>query len=83
MEPEWRVLEEDERAEELSKAMGLPPVFGQLLINRGVQSEAEAERFLYPSLGNLSDPFLMKGMEEGVERMVKAILSGEGVTVFG
>ncbi len=83
MEPEWRVLKGDERAEELSRAMGLPPVFGQLLINRGVQSEAEAERFLHPSLGGLSDPFLMKGMEEGIERMVKAILSGEGVTVFG
>ena len=83
MKRRWKLLPRDEDALKLAERIGLPPVFGQLLANRGLRTEEEVERFLFPSLSHLTDPFLMKGMEEGVKRATRAILSGEKVVVYG
>ncbi len=73
----WKLLsQKPDLAHQLGQKMGLPSLFAQLLINRGVEDEREAEEFLYPSLKGLKDPFLMKGMEEGVQRMIRAISEG-------
>ena len=80
----WKLLsQKPDLAHQLGQKMGLPSLFAQLLINRGVEDEREAEEFLYPSLKGLKDPFLMKGMEEGVQRMVRAISRREKVMIFG
>ncbi len=80
----WKLLpQRPDLAHQLAQRMDLPPLFAQLLINRGVEDEGEAEEFLHPSLNRLKDPFLMKGMEEGVQRMIRAILRGEKTLIFG
>ena len=40
------------------------PVSYTHLMNRGVESEQEMREFLYGTLDDLHDPFLMKGMDE-------------------
>lgn len=67
----------------LVEELGLPPAISRILVNRKILSVDEARAFLYGSLDGLHDPFLMKGMAEAVERIEKAIASGEKILIFG
>lgn len=59
-----------------------PPV-SQLLVQRGITSVEEAERFFNPRLKNLHDPFLMPDMDKAVNRLNKAMGSKEKIMVYG
>ena len=54
-----------------------------ILVSRGITTKEEVRRFLNPSVKNLSDPFLLTGMKEGVERITNAKRLGENVLIFG
>lgn len=54
-------------------------VIDQILEDRGY----DRETFLSPSIQQLHDPFLMKDMEKGVERTVKAIQNQEKIRIAG
>lgn len=55
----------------------------ELLVQRGITSIDEAERFFHPSLKDLHDPFLMPDMDKAVHRLNKAMGSKERIMVFG
>ena len=55
----------------------------QILGVRGISSPRELERFFYPAIEHLHDPFLLKEMEPAVERMFQAARRGEKVAVHG
>ena len=58
-------------------------VLASPLARRGVKTAAEAETFLRPHRRGLHDPFLLRGMEEAVERVL-AVCRGRGtVAVVG
>ena len=67
----------------LLRELGISPLTARILQNRGILTPEEARRFLYPSLSDLPDPFAMKGMEKAVQRITRALRSGEKITVFG
>lgn len=69
--------------EQLSTALGIPPILAQLLILRGLDTPASAHDFLNPSIRHLSDPLLLTGMAEAVARITRARDAGEHVLVFG
>ncbi len=79
----WFFLPYREEAKELVKHLDLHPLIGQLLFNRGITTPSEAEKFLYPTLGDLANPFLLKGMEEAVQRVAKAIINREPIMIYG
>ena len=54
-----------------------------LLINRGIQDPESAHRFLYSTLRDLYDPFLMKDMRKSVDRILRAIAQGEKILIYG
>lgn len=58
-------------------------MLADLLIKRGVETFAQARSFFRPSLDNLHDPFLMKDMDVAVERLHRAVVSGESILVYG
>ncbi len=64
------------------KYAGCPPI-SELLVQRGVSSVEEAERFFHPSLKKLHDPFLMPDMDKAVQRLNKAMGSKEKIMVYG
>lgn len=72
-----------EEAEGLYDVLKINPVFCQLLVQRGIRTYEMAERYFRPSLEHLHDPFLMKGMEKAVRRIVKAIIKKEKILVYG
>ena len=55
----------------------------KLLINRGVKTFDEAKQFFRPDLDQLHDPFLMKGMQNAVDRIHQAISSEENILIYG
>ena len=55
----------------------------ELLVQRGITSVDEAERFFHPSLKDLHSPFLMPDMDKAVNRLNKAMGSKEKILVFG
>ena len=54
-----------------------------MLINRGIETEEEGRKFLFPTYDDLSDPFLLPDMDKAVERIKKAIKNDEGIMIYG
>lgn len=67
----------------LMEALDISRPLAKLLIERGIKTYEEAKSFFRPQLEDLHDPFLMKGMEEAVNRIQDAIGSGEKILVYG
>lgn len=81
----WNYVQpEDEKAVPgLQEALGVPQSIARLLVNRSITTFEDARLFFRPSLNQLHDPFLMKGMEVGSDRLASAIRSNEKVVIYG
>ena len=72
-----------ETVQSLAKALAVPPVVAQLLVQRGITNFDAAKEFFRPNWEDLHDPFLMKDMDVAVARLQQAIDKKETVMVFG
>ena len=52
-------------------------------MSRNIVNLADAKKYLFPSLNDLHNPFLMKDMEKAVHRVIQAIQRKEKIIVFG
>jgi single-stranded-DNA-specific exonuclease len=68
---------------DLAKSMQIPNLIAKLLLERDINSFAQAKSFFRPSLTDLHDPFLMEDMGKAVERIEKAILHQEKIMIYG
>ncbi len=57
--------------------------FTKLLASRGINSEAEALRFINPRYEDLSDPFLIPDMDLAVAAVMAAIGNNEKIAIYG
>ena len=80
---EWIVRAETAEGAALARELGIAPIIGQILWNRGLQSVEEARAFLHPEDEPFHDPFLMKDMERAARRIIQAIHAGEQIVVYG
>lgn len=85
MNKRWAVRENADftEAETLAARLNIDTVLSTLLINRGIKSYDEARLFFRPDERHLHDPFLMKGMEDAVLRIEKAIAEDEKILIYG
>lgn len=87
MTGKWNYLpltpEEQKIETALAKRYASCPPISELLVQRGISSVEDAERFFHPSLRNLHDPFLMPDMDKAVHRLNKAMGSKEKIMVYG
>ena len=67
---------------DISETFGVSARFAKILTERNINSVEQAKKFLYPSLSDLGDPFLMSGMKEAVDR-INAVSSEEVIVVYG
>jgi single-stranded-DNA-specific exonuclease len=67
----------------LEERLHLPRLVAQILAIRGIDTVEAAERFLFPSLEHLSDPFLLPDVEPAIDALLDAIGSGRKIGVFG
>ena len=68
---------------QLSKELGISKVLAQVLVNRKLNSPAEAEKFLKDGINDLFSPHLFSAMPKAVALVKKAIENKEKVMVFG
>lgn len=83
--PKWIVHPKGPEAatRQLAESAGVHPLVAEILYRRGVDNTEAAQRFLTPRLEHLHDPFLLKGMQEAVERIARALAHGERIVVSG
>lgn len=74
---------EQSTALDLANSLGINPVMGTLLVNRGIRTEEEARKFFRPQLTNLLDPFLFVDMQKAVDRLNEALGKKERILVYG
>lgn len=75
--------ERKERVPVLEQALGVPEKIARLLAIRGIENYDDAKNFFRPTIDLLHDPFLMKDMDLGAERLALAIRKSEKVLVYG
>jgi len=73
----------NENNEQLAKQLGIHPALSQLLIQRGITTVEEADKFFHPSLKDLHDPFLLPDMDKAIRRIEKALGEKERILVYG
>ena len=60
----------------------LPTVTG-IIAARGYDTPEAIAAFLSPTLSSMLDPFLLRGMDQAVERLVTARRSSQSICVYG
>lgn len=71
------------KVEHLSAVLNVNPIIATLLVQRGIETYHQAERFFRPKLEHLHNPFLMKDMGLAVDRIKIAIDKEEKILVYG
>jgi single-stranded-DNA-specific exonuclease len=80
----WTISNSDPGAvSELAKALGIGLPAARVLFARGFRDPDEARRFFDPTLADLHDPHLLRGMEDAVARLRGAIERQEQVLLYG
>lgn len=85
MQKRWHIKDQTDEVQTsaLAEALNVSQLVAEILLHRGITSFVEAQEFFNPSLDQLHDPFLMQGMDLAVNRLVKAIETGEKIMVYG
>ena len=84
MEKRWDIQKSDQKlVKKLAKDLGVNNIVAHLLVLRGIETFDAAKLFFRPELKHLHDPFLMKNMQDAVDRIEKAIENREKVLVYG
>ena len=80
----WRIKDSrPDLSQSLSSSLNISPITAQLLINRGIKDELQAQHFLYGDLTSCHSPSLLKDIEKAVSRIKKAIQNKEKILVYG
>ena len=83
----WNYLpispDQTEASRQLAQDLGISPILGRLLVERGITDVPSAKKFFRPQLPDLYDPFLMKDMDVAVDRLNKALGKKERILVYG
>lgn len=84
MDKRWIIKKHDRAAaNSLAVELNVSPLAAALLIDRGFDTVVKAKTFLRPSLDDIHEPLLLKGMREAVDRISKAVRDGEKILVWG
>lgn len=75
--------EQIELKNELVEKLRMNPVLCRLLVQRGIKTKEEADKFFHPNLRDLHDPFLLPDMEKAVKRIEKALGQKQRIMIYG
>ncbi|MGI8670442.1 MAG: single-stranded-DNA-specific exonuclease RecJ [Aridibacter sp.] len=84
MKKRWNIKEHNRtEVAEFAKSLKISPLIAALLISRGYETVEKAEKFLNPKYEDLHEPFLLKGMETAVKRILEAVENDEKILIWG
>ncbi|HLD45554.1 MAG TPA: DHH family phosphoesterase, partial [bacterium] len=67
----------------LAETLGVSTVLARILVNRGIATSEDANKFLHTDVSALHSPFLLKDMDVAVARIVRAVSVKERICVYG
>lgn len=80
----WNVAKNQNEVEsELTSGLAVHPVVSHLLANRGITTVAEGQTFLYSTMDDLLDPFMLKGMTEAVSEIERVLEMNGSIVIYG
>jgi single-stranded-DNA-specific exonuclease len=83
-EKAWILQEkEDAEVERICRETGISRLLAGIFLSRGIRDAGYIKKFLKPALSGLYDPFLLKDMDKAVERIEKAVSTGENILIYG
>ena len=68
---------------QLQQELNISEPLAILLAQRGITTFQQAKDFFRPTLSQLHNPFLMKGMKDAVERLDHALKNNETILIYG
>jgi single-stranded-DNA-specific exonuclease len=78
-----RLNERKELALTLQNELKIHPILCQILAQRGITDFNAAKSFFRPTITDIHSPWLMKGMEVAVTRILEAIDKKEKILIYG
>ena len=79
----WQIQELNHDDLNKIKNFEIHPIIAKILLQRGINTKTDIERFFNIDNTLLYDPFLMGGMEKAVKRIHSAILKKEKILIYG
>lgn len=85
MQKRWSINNniDSQTVSSLAQKLSVSPLIATLLVQRGITDFNEAKDFFRPSLDNLHNPFLMKGMQKAIDRILLALENNEKILIYG
>lgn len=85
MEKKWIIRQsvDSTTIDSFRSELKVNPVVAELLLQRGINTFEKAAHFFRPKLEDLHDPFLMKNLQEAVNRLEQGIIQQEKILLFG
>lgn len=83
MKKRWMIKCSSVNIKKLSKTTGINEAIVKVLVNRGIKTSYDINRFINASLEDLYNPFLMKDMDKGIELIKNAINENEKIAIYG
>ena len=87
-EKKWQIRElpantSEVQVKNIAQSLSIPEPIARILALRGILNKETINQFLAPSLTQLPQPQLMKGMSEAVLILLEALKFQKPVTIFG
>lgn len=79
----WFVTAKRADFQKIAQEFGISPVLARVIRNRDVCGEEEIRRYLHGGMADLYDPWLLKGMDQAVVVIRKAIEGKKKIRVIG
>ncbi len=79
----WKLASPSPLATDLVRDAQVTPLQARILLNRGFSQPDDVKSFLFPRLAQMTDPTVMKGMDDAVNSIVGAVEEGSKITVYG
>ncbi|MBO5179614.1 MAG: single-stranded-DNA-specific exonuclease RecJ [Clostridia bacterium] len=84
MTKKWETYSVDNNViEEIASKNNISLILARVLVNRGINTDEKIQKFLYPSLDDLNDPYMLNDMDVAVKRINQAIEQKEKITIYG
>lgn len=77
----WMMAAKKADFNRISQMFHVSPVLARIMVNRGIKTDEEIQKYLYGDLNDLNDPIQMKDMEKGVHLIVEKIRLGKTICI--
>lgn len=67
----------------MARQFDIEPVLMHHLFIHGINNFEKVSRFLFPSIDDFHDPFLMNDMKKAIIRIIKALIQKEKILIYG